>query len=89
MLWRKLRGRYTRRMEDPQKVQDKIIELNKNSKVGKWLAVEGYQALIDVRWKDGDEITFNLDQGYTLKVFVNNVTGEVKMFAAELFRRDT
>ncbi len=82
-------------MENPSSVQGKIDELNRReakivsgglvqSGSNVWAAVPGYFAVTGF---DGSQATpvFNASYGYTVKVFVNTKTGEVKMFASNLF----
>lgn len=76
-------------MEDPQKITEKINELN-HLGVGVWIAVDGASALTGV---SGDfvprtNVVFNPNTGYPVKAFINTSNGEIKLFAAILFERD-
>lgn len=78
-------------MEDPKKVDQKILELNKLDKSGgDWVAGEGYVSLMftegDLRAKKN--IAMNPHKGYAVKLFVNTLNGEIKLFPAILFEKD-
>ena len=86
-------------MENPYKIQRKIDELNgaairPSRPLGSlltpstpyipWIAVAGYFAVTGFSYNQSTP-TFNPNYGYTVKVFVNTDSGEVKMFASNLF----
>lgn len=82
------RKRYTRRMEDPKKVQDKVKELNTMYPPGKWLPVDGFGSWTDVTGRSPKDLTFNPSEGFIVKIFVNDTTGESKSFSWVLFLKD-
>ena len=82
-------------MEDTQKIQQKLNELNSKESplfhlggqfAGPWVHVAGYFALTGVDLKEGGS-TFNPSFGVPVKVFMNNKTGEIKTFSACLFEK--
>lgn len=73
--------------DDPKKVQEKIDELNKKYPPGQWQEVPGYSSLADAVWTADDTVNTNLNSTYTLKLFVNADTGEIKSFPGVLFRK--
>ena len=89
MIW-KLK-RYTKRMEAPQvnptKVQQKVDELNNESKIGQWIPSDGLSAMTGFKYGFSDnDSQFLVGSGIPVKIFFNNKTGEVKIFLAVLFR---
>jgi len=78
--------RYTRRMEDFAKVKAKVDELSKATG-HKWTALNGSHAVTKVNIKDG-LYEFLPDTGMPVKVFVNLLTGEAKMFMYFVFEVD-
>lgn len=72
--------------ENPTKVSKKVQQLNRISPSGQksWEALDGWNALTTVSF-NGKNPTFNPSFGYPVKAFVNTTTGEVKVFAADLF----
>lgn len=91
MRWPKFLGRhlrYNRRMrENPVKIQNKIRELNTQSPAGQknWTALIGFNALTTVDFNYAGKAIYNPSLGFPAKVFVNNTTGEIKIFSAHLF----
>ncbi len=83
-------------MENPGKVEAKIGELNRQEPKPKtsigfplhtplvWKAVPGYFALTGFNYGQGNP-QFNPSYGYPVKVFVNERTGEMRIFPASLF----
>jgi hypothetical protein len=71
--------------ENRIKVQEKINELNQSSPG--WVDVAGFHAITSFEFPVyGKGATFNPSAGFPVKIFVNNITGEVKLFAAALFK---
>lgn len=88
MIWKRGKQRYTKKMrESPSKVQAKVIALNKVAPTGqkKWAALDGFNALTTVNFTVTGQANFNPGHGYPVKAFVNNVTGEIKLYSAYLF----
>lgn len=75
-------------MEDLQKIQNKINELNGFG--GTWIAADGTNALIKVQgdFRTNANVVFMPASGIPVKVFLNTLNGEIKMFPAILFERD-
>ena len=72
--------------ENPQKVQDKVTELNKLTKGQEWIPAIGFHAMTVVEIaKAGQKPVFNPASGLIVRSFVNTTTGEIKSFAATLF----
>lgn len=81
-------------MEDPQKIQRKLDQLNGGTGqtgIGpllpvnrRWIAVPGYFVVTGFNYGNGNPI-FNANFGYPLKLFVNEVDGEMKFYPASLF----
>lgn len=83
--------RYTRRMDAPQdnprKVNLKLAELNKGLATPQWVPADGLSALTGFKFGYNEHNSqFLSGSGIPVKVFFNNVTGEVKIFLAILFR---
>ena len=79
MLWRWLRGRYTKRMEDDQAKIKAILDMLNQEKGSKWEEVDGYHSLMSVTHKDGN-YNFDLGSGMIVKGFFNYTTGEIRTF---------
>jgi hypothetical protein len=82
-------------MEDTKKIEAKISELNKISGKGKkiipevWIALDGYHALTKFDYgKDRKSPTFYPGTGFTMKVFANVTTGEIRVFPSLMFEKD-
>lgn len=73
--------------EDPVKVAAKLNALNTNG-VALWVAADGYNAITRMELQDDGSIAFNPSVGVPTKVFVNQATGEIKLFDARTFGRD-
>lgn len=86
-------------MENLQKVQQKVDELNKRDQrsglpmvpgilgqksTPQWVAIEGYFALTGFSNKSGQSV-FNSAFGVPVKVFLNNKTGAIEIFSSNLF----
>lgn len=71
---------------DPQRVQNKLNELNATGQPGSpfWIVAEGLRALTSMTYENG-VVAFNPNNGIPLKVFVNTLSGELKLFDARLF----
>lgn len=80
MLWRRLRGRYTERMEDREKIQNKLDELNKGLKKPIWDESLGFVMMPAIDIKNN---SITLDSGIAVKLFINTETGEVQTFWAD------
>lgn len=50
-----------------------------------WIALDGIQALTTVINNGPDNISFNPGSGIVVKTFVNQTTGEIKLFPAKIF----
>lgn len=86
-IWSWFKPRYTRGMENPEKVERKLAELNRNMITRPWFAAEGFHALNTFKFGAvGQGPTFKSDEGIPIKVFVNKVTGEFKIYSAYLFK---
>jgi hypothetical protein len=72
-------------MEDPNKVADKIRELNNGKKDGPWLSVQGNNYLPFAQIDNKDTFKFDTNRGYVVKLFINIHTGEMRQFPAALF----
>lgn len=77
--------------EDPNKISSQRDLLNSlTTPPGDWVAVLGAFALISVT---GDlqaktNIVFNVNNGYAVKVFINQRNGEIRLFPAVLFEQN-
>jgi hypothetical protein len=78
-------------MENPLKVQAKIVELNAASTtlghpaVYEWIAFQGYSALTYASLETPQPPRFNPTVGIVVKTFMNTRTGEIKTFNAYIF----
>jgi len=92
-------GGRIRRMENEKAIQEKILELNReswmllgNSVSGLiptvWQKIDGYHALTKFEYNDGSPL-FNPSTGIPLKAFLNIRTGEIKTFVASIFRNQS
>lgn len=81
-----LRRLFKKTMESPQKIQQQIRWMNLTFG-GNWQQIPGYLGLVNagVFNKYANTANFNLNSGYTVKAFMNTLTGEVKFFPASLF----
>ena len=82
-------------MEDVEKVQKLLNELNAKEAplhglggafAGPWVHIQGYFAITGFDFKEGGNI-FNPSFGVPVKVFMNNKTGEIKIYSAFLFEK--
>ncbi len=75
--------------QDPQKIQTKLDELNAEGNEGAphWVAAEGLRALTNFLREDS-KITFESNVGTPVKMFVNRLSGEVKIYDAVTFSVD-
>jgi hypothetical protein len=78
-------------MENPQKVQLKINELNAKEPrdalgriIPQWAAIQGYFALTGFNYNNGSPI-FNANFGVPVKIFQNSKTGEIKIYGSNIF----
>ncbi len=73
-------------MENVSKINAKLAEL-KNNTGHDWLHISGFSAITGFDFgQNGQSPNFNPGFGYPVKVFVDKVTGEVKLFSAGLFK---
>jgi hypothetical protein len=73
-------------MENPQKVQSKLRQLNAGLAQPQWTAGPGFHALTTFSFGTGaNPPTFNPSQGLPVKVFFNTSTGEYRLFTGTLF----
>lgn len=73
---------------DPQKIQQQVNALNVDTPGQIWIVLDGFSALTTVEFKDDGPATFDPSRGLPLKTFINTVTGEVKIFHANMFKAD-
>ena len=85
MLWKRLRRRYTNKVENPYKVDARLKQLNKGLSNKPWVAIPGFNVMTGITFTPQGPY-FNSTSGYPVKVFVNIVTGEVKTYSAEFFK---
>lgn len=75
-------------MEDDNKVAAKIAELQKQTG-HKWVQATGFYAITGFEFeKPNQSPNFNPAHGVPVKIFIDTVTGEIRTFAASIFRRD-
>ena len=65
-------------------VAEIIVYLNSQGQ-GNWIALDGVQALTTVTYTSTTDIAFNPGSGVVIKTFVNQNTGEMKLFPAKIF----
>lgn len=70
---------------DPQKIQEKLAELNSGLTTPLWVIAEGINAITTMTLQEG-KIIFNPNIGYPVKIFTNTKTGEIKIFDARIFK---
>lgn len=89
MVWPFRTRRYTRRMdEDDVKVAAYLRKLNKGN-VGHWVASEGFNIWLKFQFgKKGAPNNIDAGQGIVVKVFFNDLTGEVKTVLAQAMVKD-
>lgn len=73
-------------MEDKVKVDAKLEELKADG--GDWIVVKGFSAMTKFKFLGKNRGKFNPTRGLPLKSFINQTTGEVSMFLADLFLKD-
>jgi hypothetical protein len=75
---------------NPKMVQEKLTELNSLGHPGApyWISPDGLNALTTMT-NDGGVATFNPSNGIPLKIFVNTLSGEIKIFDARAFTSHT
>ena len=72
-------------MENAAKVGAKIVDLQKQTG-HKWVHVNGFNAVTGFDYGTGQGANFNPGFGLPVKIFIDTVTGEVKLFSADLFK---
>lgn len=80
--------RYNSYMESQAKVEALLKTLNRGKVQGEWIAAPGNNALTIVEI-NGTEANFNPSSGMPLKAFININTGEIKIYHASVFMKDT
>jgi len=73
-------------MEDPEKVQSKILELNATTPGKSWVPYVGYHALTSVEFVVAGA-QFKPNAGVVVKAFMNTVTYEIRVFPYTIFER--
>ena len=72
-------------MEDVAAVQKKIEILNAENN-GTWIPGIGFHSLMAFEFgTTNNNPNFKNNEGYSVKIFINTSTGEVRSFAASLF----
>jgi hypothetical protein len=67
-------------MDNPEKIKAILTILNGVGKSGPWQPVDGHHTILALKEDHINGITVNLNQGVTVKLFINTDTGEVKTF---------
>jgi hypothetical protein len=70
--------------ENRQRVLTKIASLNA-SDGGNWVELQGFNALTTVFYQANGSVVFNPNYGFPIKAFLNQVSGEIKVFDARNF----
>lgn len=72
---------------DPNKIQQKIIELNADGQPGApyWIANNSLNTVTTIIRNEDGSLTFNGNSGVPLQIFTNTNTGEIKAFDARAF----
>ena len=68
-----------------QTISQIIESLNASTPNQIWVALDGIQALTTVINNGSGNISFNPASGIVVKTFVNQTTGEIKLFPAKIF----
>jgi hypothetical protein len=70
--------------ESQELINAKVAQLNANSPAGErgWTPLAGLHALTQFQFLQNSGAMFTPSSGYPIKVFVNTITGEVKIFPA-------
>lgn len=84
-------------MEDPKQVQKQINLLNKESHGNKtgdppdvWIAIDGYNAITKFKFgKNGEQSAFNPNFGLPIKLFIHVEKGEIRIFPAGGFEKES
>jgi hypothetical protein len=72
-------------VEDPVKVNNQVGLLNRLTPGQTWVPLIGFNALTTCYFSTTGQLMFNPNYGFPVKAFLNQVTGEVRMFNAKLF----
>ena len=91
MIWNWLKRRYTADMElDSEQIQKQLRRLNKGLKVPVWFPVDlDYYALTAVQVDPDGKTEFFPGKGLPGKVFINEKTGEMRIFHINAFKVDS
>ena len=91
ILKKLLHGRTPSTRENPQKVQQKVQELNAMEPrnpfgeiIPQWIGIQDYFAITGFHFNNGHPL-FDAKFGFPLKAFLNTKTGEIKVFSASFF----
>jgi hypothetical protein len=71
---------------DEDKIKEKLANL-KEETGHVWLPLTDVSALTSVDISDPEMPRFKPGTGYPVKAFINTVTGEVRMFSTQIFKR--
>jgi hypothetical protein len=76
---------YNTNMDKTDKTIEDIIKLLNDSTPGQiWAVLDGIYAITTVKNNGDNGIEFNPANGIVIKTFINQITGEIKMFPAKL-----
>lgn len=71
--------------EDPKKVDNYRIWLDKLTPGQNWVPLSGLNALTTCYYTPTGQLAYNANYGMPLKAFLNQATGEVRSFDARYF----
>lgn len=74
--------------EDQDKVNRKLTELNRNKPEKPWIAITGINVLPELKKTVDGKYVMSTDTGYSVKLFANKKTGELKAYAYSIFGVD-
>lgn len=69
------------------KIDAKLAELNAGLTPSPWSAMEEQSALMKTEFKDGKPVFYG-STAFIVKIFFNNITGELKFFPINMFKKD-
>lgn len=73
--------------EDLQRVERYRLWLNSLTPGQNWVALAGWNAITTVSAGQGGQLVYNPQVGRPVKAFLNQTTGEVRMFDSQFFYR--
>jgi len=74
-------------MENTEKIQEKLDELNADEEGAPWIEIQGYFSMLKTELNNS-KATFHANSGLVVKGFLNTRIGEIRIFPANAFEKN-